>query len=96
MTTRSPTATGADELGQHVGLLAVDLDALHARTLGEDGRDGARAVRGHGLERGDQLLDPLVVRLERVLAEHGALGLVVELEVHPVDGEVAPALLGPA
>ena len=31
---------------------------------------------------------------ERVLAQHGALRLVVELEVHPVDGEVAAALLG--
>src|SRR3954468_10902068 len=41
----------------------------------------------------DQPLDPLVVGTERVLAEHGPLRLVVELEVHPVDGEVAPALL---
>src|SRR5690349_14940367 len=42
----------------------------------------------------DEALHPLVVRLERVLAQHRALGLVVELEVHPVDGEVAAALLG--
>ena len=33
--------------------------------------------------------------LERVLAEHGALGLVVELQVDPVDRVVALALLGP-
>jgi hypothetical protein len=33
--------------------------------------------------------------LERVLAQHGALGLVVELQVDPVDGVVALALLGP-
>jgi hypothetical protein len=36
----------------------------------------------------------LVVRPERVLAQHGALRLVVELEVDPVDGEVPPLLLG--
>src|SRR6185437_7542287 len=48
------------------------------------------------LHAGDQLLDPLVDRAERVLAQHGPLSLVVQLEVHPVDGEVAPLLLGPA
>src|SRR6478609_7009765 len=42
----------------------------------------------------DQALDALVLGAERVLAQDGALRLVVELEVHPVDGEVAPALLG--
>src|ERR1044071_5955736 len=40
--------------------------------------------------RGDQALHPLVVGAERVLAQDRALRLVVELEVHPVDGEVAP------
>src|SRR5690349_15184717 len=45
---------------------------------------------------GDQLLDPLVDRAERVFAQHGPLGLVVQLEVHPVDGEVASLLLRPA
>src|SRR6201989_1008892 len=44
----------------------------------------------------DQLLDPLVDRAERVLAQHGPLTLVVQLEVDPVDGKVAPLLLGPA
>src|SRR5262249_56504097 len=56
-------------------------------------------VRRAGVARlhsGDQLLDPLVHRAERVLAQHRPLGLVVQLEVHPVDGEVAPLLLGPA
>src|SRR6266566_9860059 len=48
------------------------------------------------LHPGDELLDALVHRAERVLAQHGPLGLVVQLEVHPVDGEVAPLLLGPA
>src|SRR3712207_7377303 len=42
------------------------------------------------------LFRSLVDGLEGVLAQHGALGLVVELEVHPVDGEVAALLLGPA
>ncbi len=41
-----------------------------------------------------QALDPLVHGTERVLAQHGALGLVVELEVHPVHGEVAAVGLG--
>src|SRR5919107_5478797 len=43
----------------------------------------------------DELVDALVVRPEGVLAEHRALCLVVELEVDPVDGEVAPPLLRP-
>src|SRR5688572_18327570 len=46
-------------------------------------------------EGGDEALDPLVLGLERVLAEHRALCLVVELEMHPVDRVVALALLGP-
>src|SRR5262249_17558080 len=48
------------------------------------------------LEGGDQLLDPVVARFEGVLAEAGALRLVVELEVDPVHGEISPSLLGPA
>src|ERR1700750_2860500 len=44
----------------------------------------------------DQLLAPLVDRAKRVLAQHGPLSLVVQLEVDPVDGKVAPLLLGPA
>src|SRR6476661_672374 len=46
-------------------------------------------------QRGNQLLDALVAALERVLAQHCALGLIVELEVHPVDGVVTLALFGP-
>src|ERR687887_1498213 len=45
------------------------------------------------LHRGDQLLDALVHAPVRVLAEHGALRLVVQLEMHPVDGEIAASLL---
>src|SRR5947209_10734809 len=48
-----------------------------------------------GLHARDQLLHAVVDGAERVLAQHGALRLVVELEVNPVDGEVAPLLLGP-
>src|SRR3990172_3242230 len=40
-------------------------------------------------ERSDQFVHPLVHGAEGVLAEHRPLGLVVELQVHPVDGEVA-------
>src|SRR3954471_22663560 len=54
------------------------------------------ADRHMSLHAGDQLLDPLVDAAVRVLAQHGALGLVVQLEVHPVDGEVAAPLLRPA
>src|ERR1700722_512455 len=49
-----------------------------------------------GLHAGDQPLDPLVDRPERILAQHGALSLIVELEVHPVDGEIAAGGLGRA
>src|SRR6478736_179339 len=54
----------------------------------------AGSGRGRAPHGGDQPIHPLVRRQERVLAEHGALGLVVELEVHPVDGVVVPTLLG--
>src|ERR1700722_5474222 len=49
-----------------------------------------------GLHAGDQPLDPLVDRPERIFAQHGALSLVIELEVHPVDGEIAAGRLGGA
>src|SRR5215467_10772909 len=42
---------------------------------------------------GDKLLHPLVGAPERVLAQHGPLRLVVQLEMHPVHGEIAPPLL---
>src|SRR6266542_1582016 len=53
-----------------------------------------RTVPGRPLHVGDELLDPFVHRLERVLAQHRSLGLVVELEVHPVHRVVAALLLG--
>src|SRR3954468_6779476 len=68
------------------------------------GRAGARHARSGSrsrcrcgttaLQRRDQALHPFVLRLERVLAEDGALCLIVQLQVHPVDGVVALALLG--
>ena len=60
-----------------------------ARDPGADARQPPTRSLSGALQRGDQPVDPLVDRAERVLAQHGALGLVVELEVHPVDGEVA-------
>src|SRR5581483_7266973 len=54
-----------------------------------------RSCTATKLEAGDELFDPLVFGLERVLAQDGALRLVVELQVHPVDRVVALALLGP-
>src|SRR5215210_739327 len=46
------------------------------------------------LQRRDQALDAVVAGLEGVLAQHGALSLVVQLQVDPVDGVVALAFLG--
>ncbi len=42
---------------------------------------------------GDELFDPLINAAKRVFAQHGAGGLVVELEVNPVNGEVPPMQL---
>src|SRR5690625_4604513 len=49
-----------------------------------------------GSHTGDELVDPFIDGLERVLAQHGALGLVIEFEMDPIHGEVAPLLLRPA
>src|SRR4051812_31061866 len=58
------------------------------------GRSAHRPRKTIGLHAGDEAVHPLVVGAERILAQDGALGLVVEFQVHPVDGEVAPAFLG--
>src|SRR3954453_24092441 len=62
------------------------------------GGRGSAPIRGgriadDGLHTVDQPLDALVIGPERVLAQHGALAMVVQLQVHPVDGEVAAPLL---
>ena len=98
-TTRSPTATGPVSSVSDVGPAEVGVDRLEPAALREQLRDRGGAELGHPasrLERRDELLDPLVAGPERVLAQDGALGLVVELQVHPVDRVVALALLGPA
>src|SRR5262249_50074691 len=46
------------------------------------------------LHAGDQAVEAFVVGAERILAQDRTLRLVVELEVDPVDGEVAAAFLG--
>src|SRR4029077_8923473 len=53
-------------------------------------------LRAFGLHAGDQSLDSLVDRSERVLAQHRALGLIVEFEVHPIHGEIPTGGLGGA
>ena len=89
---RSSSALGA-ALGA-VGRFG-SLHGAPAYRAGRAGRSSAqRRPADHRSHAGDQPLHPLVVRPERVLAQHGALRLVVELQVHPVDGEVAPLLLG--
>src|SRR4051794_29911122 len=50
---------------------------------------------GLSLHAGDELFHPIVDGSERVLAQDGALRLVVELEMDPVHGEVASLLLSP-
>ena len=40
------------------------------------------------------MIHPFVVRFERVLAQHGALCVIVEFQVNPVDGVIAAAFLG--
>src|SRR5215211_756007 len=45
---------------------------------------------------GDEPIHAFVDGAEGVLAQHGPLCLVVELEVHPVDGEVATPFLSTA
>src|SRR3954453_19105420 len=73
---------------------------VRTATIAGDGKraalERARGGRGPsaGLHAFDEFMHPLVVRAERVLAEDGALRLVVELQVHPVHREVAPTLLG--
>src|ERR1700733_5365327 len=67
-----------------------------AVTLRSTTRPGARrAPRPRGVHPRDELFDSFVYRTEGVLAQDGALGLVVQLQVHPVDGEVTPLLLCP-
>src|ERR1039457_4902710 len=48
---------------------------------------------GAALHPRDELFDPFVDRTERILAQDRPLGLVVELEVDPVHGEIAAPLL---
>src|SRR5689334_1238897 len=67
---------------------------------GRSGAEGDATTAGRGTpspfgsKAADQTLDPLVVRLERVLAEDGlALG-IVELEVDPVDAVVLALEVG--
>src|SRR5918911_1226668 len=57
-------------------------------------RSDFQAVTGRVSHALDEALHTLVVGAERVLAQDGPLGLVVELQVHPVDREIAAALLG--
>src|SRR4051794_3539930 len=69
--------------------------SAHADAADAHPASAARPLRRvpSGSHGGDQPVHPLVVGPERVLAQHRALGLVVELEVYPVDGEVTTALL---
>ena len=82
--------------GQGVGGLTVDGDSLQAGTFGEDLLHPARSELHDrpALEALDELVDPLVVGPERVLAQNGSLGLVVQLQMDPVHRVVPLAFLG--
>src|SRR4051794_19338511 len=92
------TSSAGDACASTYSLIRSEMISVIGVTIGHRrGRPLPRSVERHP-EAGrsharDQALDPLVVRAEGVLAEHGALRLVVQLEVHPVDREVAPLLL---
>src|SRR3954454_16411010 len=51
------------------------------------------SMRGSQSHAGDELVHAVVDGAERVLAQDGALRLVVQLQVHPVHREVAALLL---
>ena len=73
-----PNVDHAVELGEIVCTRTIiQLDPLQAGPLGHDLAHHQRAERGHGLQRRDELLNPLVARLERVLAQHRSLRLIV-------------------
>src|SRR5215813_9958639 len=56
----------------------------------------ARLAEVGQLHSGNELLDPFVDGPEGIFTENSALGLIVQLEVHPVDREVpAPFLRSP-
>src|SRR5579871_1153129 len=77
---------------------SAPLEMSMVRTTSSPCRDRRRIITGRrspSSQGGDELLDAVVAALERVLAQHGALRLVVELEVDPVHGVVAAALFGP-
>src|SRR5919198_2336640 len=83
--------------GRRIAILHGTRGTIRAPTLPRRHRPktrGQRTGRPRRLHPGDELVYPFVDGAERVLAQHGALGLVVELQVHPVDGEVAALLLG--
>src|ERR1700761_4679746 len=74
------------------GAARADRVSLPRRERGNDTRRRGQP----GLHAGDELLYSLVDGAEGVLAQDGALGLVVQLQVDPVDGEVPALLLGAA
>src|ERR1700677_1015162 len=62
-------------------------------------RGTAHACPGGNFRRShtrDELFDPFVHRTERVLAQDGPLRLIVQLQVHPADGERTALFLRPA
>src|SRR5205085_4117731 len=101
-----PIADGnrSDELGEHVRGLVTGSEIyghpLKGGALCENRRDEPGAKRWHGREstraseRRDETFHALVTRLERILAEHRPLRLIVELQVYPVARVVALAFLG--
>jgi len=95
---RAQQDQGQDQHHQQLGRAERQhVPTLYRRSPGPSGRGALLSgpVAPARSEAGDETLDAVVVGAERVFQEHGALGLVVQLEVHPVNGEVPAALLGP-
>src|ERR1700712_4543830 len=86
--------SGPNWLPPHPASPSPSATAARAKAAGRAAAAGRRTIANSHTR--DQLVDPVVHRPEGVLAQHRPLRLVVQLEVDPVDGEVASLLLGPA
>src|SRR6202040_1779544 len=103
---RAPTSRrrrGALGAGATTGAVTCDGAARSGRTAGASWavrratpwRRETDITGEKSSHTGDELVDPIIDGPERILAQDRTLGLVVELEMDPVDREVAALLLGP-
>ncbi len=84
-------------LGGHLRLFAPALTVtLKVGGTETASKQACPARRELVSEPRDELLDAVVVGPEGVFQKHRPLRLIVQFQVHPVHGEVAPALLRPS